>query len=114
MSLWLCLRFDQLPLQCLSRSEEQAVVVNLLLLGALQYLPSSWRRVLDVYGRSPMFFYLAHIWLFMLIGLPFRNGTGYGVLYVVWVIGMVPLYFACKRYTAFKLGKPAESYWRMM
>jgi len=27
VSLWLCLRFDQLPLQCLSRSEEQAVVV---------------------------------------------------------------------------------------
>ncbi len=27
MSLWLCLRFSQLPLQCLSRSEEQAMVV---------------------------------------------------------------------------------------
>ena len=27
MSLWLCLRFDQLPLQCLSHTEEQAVVV---------------------------------------------------------------------------------------
>jgi protein ImuB len=27
VSLWLCLRFDQLPLQCLSRSEEQAVAV---------------------------------------------------------------------------------------
>ena len=27
MSLWLCLRFDQLSLQCLSRSEEQAVAV---------------------------------------------------------------------------------------
>ena len=27
MSLWLCLRFHQLPLQCLNRSEEQAVVV---------------------------------------------------------------------------------------
>ena len=27
MSLWLCLRFSQLPLQCLSRSEEQPVVV---------------------------------------------------------------------------------------
>ncbi len=27
MSLWLCLRFDQLPLQCLSRSEEQPVAV---------------------------------------------------------------------------------------
>ena len=27
MSLWLCLRFDQLPLQCLSRSEEQPVIL---------------------------------------------------------------------------------------
>lgn len=27
MSLWLCLRFHQLPLECLSRAEEQAVVV---------------------------------------------------------------------------------------
>ena len=27
MSLWLCLRFEQLPLQCLNRSEEQPVVV---------------------------------------------------------------------------------------
>lgn len=27
MSLWLCLRLNQLPLQCLDRSEEQAVVV---------------------------------------------------------------------------------------
>ena len=27
VSLWLCLRFDQLPLQCLNRSETQAVVV---------------------------------------------------------------------------------------
>ena len=27
MSLWLCLRFSQLPLQCLNRSEEQPVLV---------------------------------------------------------------------------------------
>ncbi len=27
MSLWLCLRFEQLPLQCLNRTEEQPVVV---------------------------------------------------------------------------------------
>ena len=27
MSLWLCLRFQQLPLQCLNRSEQQPVVV---------------------------------------------------------------------------------------
>ena len=27
MSLWLCLRFEQLPLQCLSHCEQQPVVV---------------------------------------------------------------------------------------
>lgn len=88
--------------------------INLLLLAGLTHLPAAFRRVIDVYGRSPMFFYLAHLWLFMLIGLPFRDGTGYGVLYLAWVIGMIPLYFACRRYTAFKLAKPVESYWRMM
>ncbi len=88
--------------------------INLMLLGILTFLPATWRRVLDVYGRSPMFFYLAHIWLFMLIGLPFRDGTGYGILYLAWAAGMIPLYFACRRYTAFKLTKPAESYWKML
>ena len=47
-------------------------------------------------------------------GLPFRHGTGYGMVYLVWVLGMIPLYYACRRYTAFKLAKPAESYWRML
>ena len=27
MSLWLCLRFEQLPLQCLSQSEDQPIAV---------------------------------------------------------------------------------------
>lgn len=88
--------------------------INFLLLAFLSHLPGRVRQVLDVYGRSPMFFYLVHLWLFMLIGLPFRQGTGYGMLYLVWVVGMVPLYFACRRYTAFKLAKPPESYWRML
>ena len=87
---------------------------NLILLGLLPRLPSAWRGVLHVYGRSPLFFYLAHIWLFMLIGLPFRQGTGYGTLYLTWVLGMIPLFFACKRYTTFKRAKPAESFWRML
>ena len=88
--------------------------INLILLGLLPRLPSAWRSVLDVYGRSPLFFYLAHIYLFMVIGLPFRQGTGYGALYLTWVVGMIPLYFACVRYTAFKLAKPPQSYWRML
>ena len=88
--------------------------INLILLSLLPHLPRAWRHVLDVYGKSPLFFYLPHIWLFMLIGLLFRQGTGYGVLYLVWVGGMIPLFFACTRYTAFKRAKPAESFWQML
>jgi uncharacterized membrane protein len=87
---------------------------NLIILAALTFLPARARNILDVYGRSPMFFYIAHIWLFMLIGLPFRHGTGYGMIYLVWLVGMVPLYFACRRYTTFKMTKPVESKWRML
>lgn len=88
--------------------------INLLLVGVLCRLPASGQKILEVYGRSPLFFYLAHIWLFMLVGLPFRHGTGYAMIYLVWLVGMVPLYYACKWYTRFKLAKARESRWRML
>ena len=60
-----------------------------------------------------MFFYILHIWLYMLMGLPFRHGTGFGLLYLLWAIGLVILLPLCTRYERFKAGKPAESVWRL-
>ncbi|NKB66467.1 MAG: DUF1624 domain-containing protein [Candidatus Latescibacteria bacterium] len=88
--------------------------INLMLLGLLPRLPAALRNVLVIYGKAPLCCYLAHIWLFALVGLLFRQGTGYGVLYVVWDVGLVPLFYICKRYSAFKQAKPLESRWRML
>jgi hypothetical protein len=49
----------------------------------------------------------------MLMGLPFRHGSGFGVMYLLWAIGLVILLPMCARYERFKAGKPAESVWRL-
>ncbi len=67
-----------------------------------------------VFGRSALFFYLAHLWLLGLVGLAFQQGAGLGALYGVWALALVPLYAACLRWDRFKRGKPETSFWRML
>ena len=71
-------------------------------------------ETLAVFGRTPLFFYIAHLWLFAILGaLFFRHAAGLQVLYAVWLVGLVPLWFLCQRYRAFKERKPTESIWRL-
>lgn len=87
--------------------------VNLMLLGALD----RFGRGLDglrVFGQSPLAYYIAHLYLYGIIGaLFFRDGAPLWVAYAVWLAGLVPLYFFSRWYRAFKESKPAESFWRM-
>ena len=70
--------------------------------------------VLRVFGQAPLAFYIAHLWLFAIVGsIWFRAGAGYLTVYLVWVAGCVPLYFLTRRYRDFKLARPAESVWRL-
>jgi len=90
---------------------------NLLLLAGLERVPA-WLaplgRVLRVFGEVPLAFYLAHLWLFALVGAAgFRDGAGYLAVYVVWLVGLLPLYFVTRRYRDFKRAKPIDSYWRL-
>ena len=90
---------------------------NLLMLAALEQLPA-WLaplgRVLRVFGQAPLAFYLAHLWLFALIGAAgFRDGAGYLAVDLVWLAGLVPLYFVTRRYRDFKHDKAIDSYWRL-
>lgn len=90
--------------------------VNLLLLAGFERMPArlAFVRVLRVFGETPLAFYLAHLWLFALIGAAgFRDGAGYLAVYVVWLVGLVPLYFVTRRYRDFKQSKPIDSYWRL-
>ena len=70
-------------------------------------------QLLQVFGQAPLAYYLAHLWLFALIGaIWFRQGTGYLGVYIIWVAGLIPLYFITRWYRDFKMSKSADSLWR--
>ena len=89
---------------------------NLVVLGLIERAAvwtSAAGRVLEAFGRAPLAFYVAHLWLFALVGLTwFRQGTGYGTVYAIWLAGLVPLYVVTRGYTRFTGAKPLDSAWR--
>lgn len=89
--------------------------LDLILLYTLAALPScrlaTW---LEVLGGTALFFYLLHLHVYFLIGVGFRHGTGYGMLYAGWAVGLVSLYFACRWYRDFKRATPVDSLWRLL
>lgn len=88
---------------------------NLLLLFALNYLPAGGpARWLEVFGSTALFFYLLHLYIYLILGAGFRNGTGYVGLYVGWMVGLIILYFACRKYGEFKRRTPVDSLWRFL
>lgn len=89
---------------------------NAVLLGGLAHAPAVASRPLAwlrVYGRSPLFFYVAHLYLYALIGLVLPGSTTLAGMYPVWLLGLVALYPACLRYERFKRGRGVESVWRL-
>ena len=89
--------------------------INLLLI-------ASWSRVephlhspyhpLVIFGRTALFFYLLHLWVYALLGLLFRSGSGLATMYTFWLLGLAILYPLCYWYNRLKRGKPAGSIWR--
>src|SRR5688572_20195106 len=87
--------------------------LDFALLAAMVRWPARWMAPLEVYGRVPFFFYLAHLYAFGVLSWAFRSGTSGPVMYLVWALVIAALYPACKAYARFKFGKPATSMWRM-
>ena len=59
-------------------------------------------------GKTPLFFYIAHLWLFRL-RLPFTDPPFYLEMwqtFIFWLIGNVILWQLCKRYLRFKRAHP--------
>lgn len=91
--------------------------VDLMLLAALA---TAGRRLgaagrwLERFGSVPLFFYLAHLYLYAVVGAAFfRSPASLEVMILVWLAGLVPLGWLCARYRAFKQRQPAGSVWRM-
>lgn len=74
------------------------------------------RRVLLVYGQAPLFFYIAHFYLFGTIGMTaFRQHPApQWLLYPLWLAGCALLYYPCLKFRDFKRRQPESSLWRML
>ncbi len=92
------------------------VGVNILLLSFWHRMGGKLGRLSDIlatFGQVPLFYYLLHLFLYCAVGaLWFRKGASLAVTYGVWLLGLVPLYFACRAYRRFKSGTPIDSLWR--
>lgn len=90
--------------------------VNGLLLAAFACsgsVVSRWAFPLLTFGRSPLFFYIVHLYLFALIGFAFPNGTTLPRMYLVWVAALFALYPVCRSYERFKHHTTPDSLWRL-
>jgi uncharacterized membrane protein len=84
----------------------------LYLLTKRETAPAKWAGPVLVFGQTALFFYLFHLYLYALIGFAFPQGTGYGLLYVIWFIGLAALCLLCFLYRRFKSKKSIDSIWR--
>jgi hypothetical protein len=58
--------------------------------------------IFSVYGRATLFFYVTHIYLYGIAGYLFPHGGSWSWVVIVWLIGLLMLYPACRYWTAFK------------
>ncbi len=89
--------------------------INLIFLFIFSKLAGyAWLRPVKIFGQTAMFFYIIHLYLYAFLGAPFPMGSSIGVMYVLWIAGLVVLYFICKWFLNFKRSKPLDSWWRMI
>jgi uncharacterized membrane protein len=85
---------------------------NLVILGGLGRFGEDLRwllRPLSVFGRVPLFFYLAHLFLYAGLGLWLTpGGTGILQMYLYWLLGLALLYPPCEWYGRLKRRQPTH------
>jgi len=89
--------------------------INLILFYLFSHITQKkWTKPLKIFGQTAMFFYIIHLYLYSLIGIPFALGCDITIMYGLWAMGLVVLYFICNRFLQFKKGTPLNSFWRMV
>ncbi len=88
--------------------------VNALLLSLFTRWGGQGLAWLTVFGRSPFFFYVLHLYLYGLMGWIVPAGVSQAQMLFFWLAGLALLYPLCRWYGRFKTAKPVTSIWRLL
>ena len=71
--------------------------------------------ILPVFGRSALFFYVAHLFLYVGMGrLAGRGGVSIGWMFALWILGLALLYLPCLWYGRLRQRQPSGSLLRLL
>jgi len=91
--------------------------INLILLWMLSRIKIETLvfKPLIEFGREPLFFYTAHLFLYAGLGyLLTPHGSSLFVMYSIWILGLLILYPICSKYGNYKRKQDIESLWRFV
>lgn len=89
--------------------------VILFLIEKFHHLFSILTPPLIVFGKTALYFYFAHWFLFFGLGMPFYFiKTNFLWMYGAWLTGLCMLYPVCREYLLFKMQTQPDSAWRFI
>ncbi|MBA4368802.1 MAG: hypothetical protein C0403_14340, partial [Desulfobacterium sp.] len=90
--------------------------INCLLLYVLSKIEHAlfcFGQPLLIFGRTALFFYIGHLYLYATMGFAFPNGVSYQIMYLFWFMGLLILYPICLWYGKCKGKKTMDSVWKL-
>lgn len=93
------------------------IILNIGLLSLLFWIiseieKSKYLKPLIVFGQSSLFFYFAHMYVFILLSKLVSEALPLIMMYLLWLLGLLLLFPLCKYYLKFKSRQSKTSIWR--
>jgi uncharacterized membrane protein len=90
--------------------------IDLLLLALFHALARArLPEILPVFGRAALFFYVAHLFLYVGMGrLAGKRGVPIGWMFALWILGLALLYLPCRWYGRLRQRQPPGSLLRLL